>query len=76
MIVHRPGASRPQFERHPLLCSKPQFPHLKNERLGNQSSHRGTVEMNLTRKHELWVRSLASLNGLRIRHCQELWCRS
>uniref|UniRef100_A0A8C3XBY8 Dehydrogenase/reductase 2 n=1 Tax=Catagonus wagneri TaxID=51154 RepID=A0A8C3XBY8_9CETA len=24
----------------------------------------------------LWVRSLASLRGLRIRHCRELWCRS
>ena len=24
----------------------------------------------------LWVRSLASLNGLRTRRCHELWCRS
>ena len=24
----------------------------------------------------LWVLSLASLSGLRIRHCRELWCRS
>ena len=24
----------------------------------------------------LWVRSLASLNGLRIQRCHELWCRS
>ena len=24
----------------------------------------------------LWVRSLAFLGGLRIRHCCELWCRS
>ena len=23
----------------------------------------------------LWVRSLASLSGLRIRRCHELWCR-
>ena len=23
----------------------------------------------------LWVRSLASLSGLRIWHCRELWCR-
>ena len=23
-----------------------------------------------------WVRSLASLNGLRIQRCRELWCRS
>ena len=24
----------------------------------------------------LWVRSLASLSGLRIQRCYELWCRS
>ena len=24
----------------------------------------------------LWVQSLASLSGFRIRHCHELWCRS
>ena len=24
----------------------------------------------------LWVQSLASLSGLRIRHCHKLWCRS
>ena len=24
----------------------------------------------------IWVRSLASLGGLRIRRCRELWCRS
>ena len=24
----------------------------------------------------LWVQSLASLGGLRIQHCRELWCRS
>ena len=24
----------------------------------------------------LWIQSLASLSGLRIRHCPELWCRS
>ena len=24
----------------------------------------------------MWVRSLASLSRLRIRHCRELWCRS
>ena len=23
----------------------------------------------------MWVRSLASLSGLRIQHCHELWCR-
>ena len=24
----------------------------------------------------LWVRSLASISGLRVRRCRELWCRS
>ena len=24
----------------------------------------------------MWVQSLASLSGLRIQHCSELWCRS
>ena len=27
-------------------------------------------------KMRLWVQFLASLSGLRIRHCHELWCRS
>ena len=31
---------------------------------------------NLTSIHETWVRSLALLSGLRIRHCHELQCRS
>ena len=31
---------------------------------------------NLTRIHEDEVRSLASLRGLGIPHCHELWCRS
>ena len=39
-----------------------------------RSSCGGTVEMNLTRNHE--VRSLASLSGLRVWRCRELWCRS
>ena len=30
---------------------------------------------NLTRNHEIVVQSLASLSGLRIRRCHELWCR-
>ena len=32
--------------------------------------------INPTGIHEDAGRSLASLNGLRIRHCCELWCRS
>ena len=31
---------------------------------------------NPTRDHGLQVQSLASLSGLRIRRCRELWCRS
>ena len=31
---------------------------------------------NPTRNHEVWVRSLALLSGLRIQRCHELWCRS
>ena len=31
---------------------------------------------NLTRNHEVGVRSLALLSGLRIQRCLELWCRS
>ena len=30
---------------------------------------------NLTNIHESWVRSLASLSGLGIQYCCELWCR-
>ena len=30
----------------------------------------------LTRNNEVAVRFLASLSGLRIWHCRELWCRS
>ena len=33
-------------------------------------------EMNPTTTMRLWVPSLASLSGLRIRCCSELWCRS
>ena len=32
--------------------------------------------MNLTRKQGLQVQSLASLTGLKILCCRELWCRS
>uniref|UniRef100_A0A8W4FIM3 Zinc finger protein 446 n=1 Tax=Sus scrofa TaxID=9823 RepID=A0A8W4FIM3_PIG len=40
------------------------------------SSCCGAAETNPTRNHEVVVRSLASLSGLRIWHCHELWCRS
>ena len=30
---------------------------------------------NLTTNHEVVVQSLASLSGLRIWYCRELWCR-
>ena len=42
----------------------------KNKR----SSRRGTVETNLTRNHEVAIRSLALLSWLRIQRCHELWC--
>ena len=40
------------------------------------SSHCGSAVMNLTSIHEMQVRSLVLLSGLKIRHCHELWCRS
>ena len=42
------------------------------------SSCSGASEMNPTRNSfpRLRVQSLASINGLRMRHCRELWCRS
>ena len=40
-------------------------------------SRRGAAETNPTRNHEgAGFQSLASLSGLRIEHCCELWCRS
>ena len=42
------------------------------ERKG-RGSHCGSAETNLTSTHE--VRSPASLSGLRIQSCHELWCR-
>ena len=39
------------------------------------SSHRGAVETNPTRNHEVAGSIPASLSGLRIRHCHELWCQ-
>ena len=39
------------------------------------SSCCGTAKRNPTSNHELVVRSPASLSGLRIRCCHELWCR-
>ena len=40
------------------------------------SSHCGAMETNLTHKHEVAVRYLALLSGLRNQHCHELGCRS
>ena len=40
------------------------------------SSCCGPAEMNPTKNHEVWVRSLASLSVFRIWRCCELWCRS
>ena len=41
-----------------------------------RSSCHGSEVMNLTSIHEDEVPSLASLSGLRSRHCHELWHRS
>ena len=38
-----------------------------------ESSHCGTLEMNPTSIHEDVGQSLASLSGLRIQRCRELW---
>ena len=40
-----------------------------------RSSHRGAADTNPTRNHEVASSTLASLSGLRIRCCQELWRR-
>ena len=50
------------------------FLHRQNQRL--RSSYHGSVETNLTMSMRMQVWSLASLSGLRIWHCHELWCRS
>ena len=55
-----------------LKCSSlPAFKSFKN-----RSSCCGSAEMNLTSTMMMQVWSLASLSGLRIRCCCELWCRS
>ena len=40
------------------------------------SSHRGTVETNLTRNHEVVGLTPGLAQWLRIWYCHELWCRS
>ena len=41
----------------------------------NWSSHHSSAERNLINIHEDTVQSLASLSGLGIWRCSELWCR-
>ena len=41
----------------------------------HQSFHCDAAEMNLIAMR-IQVRPLASISGLRIQHCLELWCRS
>ena len=50
----------------------------RNQNVCCGSSHHGSVvnESNQEPCMRLRVRSLASLSGLRIRRCRELWCRS
>ena len=52
----------------------PMWPYSCLENKQDWISHCGAVEMNLTSTHEVW--SLASLSGLGIQCCRELWCRS
>ena len=56
----------------PLLGFKGQLPN--NSKLW--SSHCGSADMNLTNILEDAGSIPASLRGLRIRHCRELWCRA
>ena len=49
---------------------------LHHKYVRNGSPRRNTAEKNPTRNHEVAVRSLASLSGLRIWSCHELWCKS
>ena len=61
----RPQNSTPQL----LLCT-----HLFKNMPGNPIvMQQKQIQLGTTR---LWLRSLASLHGLRIWHCRELWCRS
>ena len=46
----------------------------ENLKIEIKESHRGSAETNLTSVHEDTVPSLASLSGLRIQCCPELWC--
>ena len=49
-------------------------PKKKKKKKRKGSSHHGTAETPLGTMR-LWVQSLASLSGFRIRHCGELWWR-
>ena len=56
-----------------LLCFLKLYPHMVilRKKMCPSSSHRGTVERNLTRNHEV-AGSTPGLSGLRIRRCREL----
>ena len=60
----------------PLWKTVWRFLRKLNIELPHGSSRRGTVEMNLTRNHEVACSIPDSLTGLRIWHCCELRCRS
>ena len=44
-------------------------------RVQTRNSHHGAAQTHPTLNREVAVLSLASLSGLRIRRCRELWCR-
>ena len=46
------------------------------KRQGKGSPHRGSVVRKPLLSMRTWVQSLASLSGLSIHRCHELWCRS
>ena len=60
-----------------LFCFNRLFGYVQNydriqlNKYRNQSSHHGSAETNLTSIHEDKIRSLALLNGLRIRCCPD-----
>ena len=62
----------PELEYSPRWELRTVFTYLHRHLRIWGCSHCGAAETHLTRNHEVW--SLASLSGLRIWRCRELWC--